>query len=108
MSNESISADVCDAGPGIGEFSVSNPFLVIAVRYLHIVTACVLFGGAFFFRVLLPIGVRRLDPEAQQLVQLGSRRAFKMVVHIAFARCSCSPASTPPSCIGRSTRSGLR
>jgi uncharacterized membrane protein len=63
---------------------VSNPFLVIAVRYIHIVTACILFGGAFFYRVLLPIGIRGLDPQTQQAVLIGSRRPFKMVVHTAF------------------------
>jgi uncharacterized membrane protein len=63
---------------------MDNPFLVITVRYIHIVTACVLFGGAFFFRVLLPIGVRGLDPQMQETVLLRCRRGFKMVVHSAF------------------------
>ncbi len=63
---------------------MGNPVLVIAIRYIHIVTACVLFGCAFFFRVLLPISARGLEPAAQQAVLLGARRGFKMVVHIAF------------------------
>jgi uncharacterized membrane protein len=63
---------------------MNNPFLVIPLRYIHIVTACVLFGGAFFFRALLPIAIRGLDPQTQEAVLLRSRRAFKMVVHISF------------------------
>jgi uncharacterized membrane protein len=63
---------------------VNNPFLVIPLRYIHIVTACVLFGGAFFFRVLLPVGIRGLDPQTQDTVMLRCRRGFKMVVHTSF------------------------
>jgi uncharacterized membrane protein len=64
--------------------TVHNPFIVIPIRYIHIITACVLLGGAFFFRVLLPIGVKDLDPEARETVLLRSRRGFKMIVHSAF------------------------
>jgi uncharacterized membrane protein len=57
--------------------------LDILMRYLHVVTACLAVGGAFFIRFLLPIGTRDLEPEAKDFVLLRSRRAFKMVVHPA-------------------------
>jgi uncharacterized membrane protein len=57
--------------------------LDILMRYLHVVTACLAVGGAFFIRFLLPIGTRDLDAEKKDYVLLRSRRAFKMVVHPA-------------------------
>jgi uncharacterized membrane protein len=57
--------------------------LDILMRYLHVVTACLAVGGAFFIRFLLPIGTRDLEAEAKDFVLLRSRRAFKMVVHPA-------------------------
>jgi uncharacterized membrane protein len=57
--------------------------LDILMRYLHVVAACLAVGGAFFIRVLLPIGTRDLDAEKKEYVFLRSRRAFKMVVHPA-------------------------
>src|SRR4051794_36850623 len=57
--------------------------LDILMRYLHVVAACLAVGGAFFFRFLLPIGTRDLEPEPKDFVLLRSRRAFKMVVHPA-------------------------
>jgi uncharacterized membrane protein len=57
--------------------------LDILMRYLHVVTACLAVGGAFFIRFLLPIGTRDLDAEGKEYVMLRSRRAFKMVVHPA-------------------------
>src|SRR5690349_9563054 len=57
--------------------------LDILFRYLHVVTACLAVGGAFFIRFLLPIGTRDLDAENKDFVLLRSRRAFKMVIHPA-------------------------
>ena len=57
--------------------------LDILMRYLHLVSACLAVGGAFFMRFLLPVGTRDLDPEKKEYVLLRSRRAFKMVVHPA-------------------------
>lgn len=53
----------------------------IFFRWLHVVTACVVFGCAFFMRVLLPIGLRSLDADAREATFLRLRRAFKVVVH---------------------------
>lgn len=60
-----------------------HPILVIFFRWLHIIAACLAIGGAFFFRVILPIGTRSLAPEQCEAVFLRCRRAFKMVVHPA-------------------------
>lgn len=57
----------------------------IFFRWLHVVTACVVFGSAFFMRILLPIGLRGLDPEVREATFLRLRGAFKMVVHSGIA-----------------------
>jgi uncharacterized membrane protein len=57
--------------------------LDILMRYLHVVSACLAVGGAFFIRFLLPVGTRDLDAENKDFVLLRSRRAFKMLVHPA-------------------------
>src|SRR4051794_3633426 len=53
----------------------------VLFRWLHVIAACLAIGGAFFIRVLLPIGLRPLDVEEREGVFLRCRRAFKMVVH---------------------------
>src|SRR4051794_33490979 len=60
-----------------------DSILVITFRWLHIIAACFAIGGAFFLRVILPIGTSTLDAEQRQAVLLRCRRAFKMVVHPA-------------------------
>jgi uncharacterized membrane protein len=57
--------------------------LDVLMRYLHVVAACLAVGGAFFIRVILPIGMRDLDPENRDRVFLRSRRGFKMLFHPA-------------------------
>ena len=57
--------------------------LDIFFRYLHIISAVLAVGGAFFIRFILPAGTRDLDPQNKESVFLRSRRAFKMVVHSA-------------------------
>src|SRR4051794_27000538 len=59
------------------------PVLDILFRYIHIISACLAVGAAFFIRFLLPIGTRDLDAEHKAIVFLRSRRAFKMLVHPA-------------------------
>ena len=56
-------------------------FFDILSRWAHLSTACVLFGSAFFMRLILPVGLRAVDPEAQAAVFLGARRAMKYVAH---------------------------
>ena len=55
--------------------------LVVFFRWLHVITACVVIGCAFFMAVLLPAGLRGLEPEQREAAFLRSRRALKMVVH---------------------------
>lgn len=58
-----------------------QPVLVVSVRWLHIVAACLAVGGVFFIRFLLPAGLRKVEADQGKLVFLGARRAFKMVIH---------------------------
>lgn len=53
----------------------------VLFRWLHVIAACLVIGGAFFIRVILPIGLGPLEPEQREGVFLRCRRAFKMVVH---------------------------
>ena len=53
----------------------------ILFRWLHITAACLAVGGAFFMRILVPAGLRELEPEARRATFLRLRRLFKMVVH---------------------------
>jgi uncharacterized membrane protein len=60
-----------------------NAVIVIFFRWLHIVTACIAFGGLFFMRIIVPIGLSSLDPETRKATFLRLRRVFKMVIHTA-------------------------
>ncbi len=53
----------------------------ILARWLHVMTACVLIGCAFFAFFLLPIALRGLEPERRLAALLQVRRPLKMVVH---------------------------
>jgi putative copper export protein len=56
--------------------------LDVLMRYLHIVSAVLAVGGAFFLLVLLPKGLALIDdPARRDEVLLRVRRGFKMVVH---------------------------
>jgi uncharacterized membrane protein len=59
------------------------PVLVILSRWLHVVSACLVVGGVFFDRLVLPQGLAILEPEARLAVVLKTRRIFKMVIHSA-------------------------
>jgi uncharacterized membrane protein len=58
-------------------------FLVILFRWLHVVSACVVLGGAVVMRFVLPVGLRRVEGDAAEQAFLASRRVFKMMVHTA-------------------------
>ncbi|HZL35992.1 MAG TPA: hypothetical protein VFC78_11820 [Tepidisphaeraceae bacterium] len=57
--------------------------VAIFSRWLHVITACVAIGSVFFLYVLLPIGLRGLDPVARDGAYLRCRRGLKMVFHSA-------------------------
>jgi len=53
----------------------------ILFRWMHIAAACAAVGGVLFMGLIVPIGLRELDPEARAAAFLRMRRAFKMVIH---------------------------
>jgi len=53
----------------------------IFVRWLHVITACVLIGSAFFVYFLLPAALCGLDPEPRAAAALRVRRPLKIVFH---------------------------
>ena len=55
--------------------------LVVFFRWLHVITACIVIGCAFFMTVLLPAGLRGLEDAQSEPAFLRSRRALKMVIH---------------------------
>ena len=57
------------------------PPLIIFFRWLHVATACVALGGVFFMQIVFPIGLKTLDAESAHQMLLGTRRAFKRVIH---------------------------
>jgi uncharacterized membrane protein len=61
----------------------SDAILSILFRWLHIFSAAVAIGGVWFARVILPMGLKNLDPQAQQSVIAGTRRGLKMTIHTA-------------------------
>jgi uncharacterized membrane protein len=59
------------------------PALAIFSRWLHVISACLLIGGWFFMRFVLPRGLRLLDETQAKTVLIAVRRTFKMAVHSA-------------------------
>lgn len=57
------------------------PALVVISRWLHVISACLAIGGAFFIRFILPRGLRGLDETAANQALLACRRSFKMLIH---------------------------
>ena len=53
----------------------------ILFRWIHVVSAVLAVGGAFFVLLVLPRGIGPLDSEPREAVFLRCRRAFKFVVH---------------------------
>jgi uncharacterized membrane protein len=60
---------------------MANDVLVVFFRWLHVITACAVIGCAFFMRVIVPIGLRGLEPSVAEAAFLRARRGFKFVVH---------------------------
>jgi len=56
--------------------------LVIFVRWLHVISACLLVGATFFVAFLLPPATRELDEASRESILSRSRRGFKMLVHV--------------------------
>jgi uncharacterized membrane protein len=59
------------------------PIDIIASRWLHVVSACLVIGGVFFIRFILPPALKLLDDALARSVLLAARRTFKMLVHSA-------------------------
>ena len=57
------------------------PIVDILLRWVHVVSAVLAVGGAFFLLIALPRGIDPLDSEQREAVFLRCRRAFKFVVH---------------------------
>jgi uncharacterized membrane protein len=55
----------------------------ILFRWTHVFAACLVVGGAFLLRVVLPAAVSPLEAEQAKGVFLRARRGFKMIVHPA-------------------------
>src|SRR3954470_24222522 len=58
-----------------------NPVLTVILRWLHIIPAAIVIGGAIFMRYVLPAAIRPLGQEQAQEVFLRARRVFKILVH---------------------------
>ena len=56
-------------------------FLIILSRWLHVISACLVIGGLFFIRVILPLGVAQAEPLSRDAVFLRCRKVFKMLIH---------------------------
>jgi uncharacterized membrane protein len=50
-------------------------------RWVHVITACVLIGSVFFLQVVLPAGLRGLEPGTAEGVLARCRRGMKLIVH---------------------------
>jgi uncharacterized membrane protein len=56
--------------------------LVIIVRWIHVVSACLVVGGIFFLRVILPLGLRQIsDENTRNDAHARILRAVKMISH---------------------------
>jgi hypothetical protein len=55
--------------------------VIIFFRWLHVFTACIVIGACVFMWLILPIGLRGIEPEIAEGVFLRCRRALKLVVH---------------------------
>jgi uncharacterized membrane protein len=59
--------------------------LIVFVRWLHVFTACVVIGASVFMWLILPFGLRGVEPEIADGVFLRCRRANKFVIHTGIA-----------------------
>jgi uncharacterized membrane protein len=58
---------------------------VILSRWIHVICACLIIGGVFFIRFLVPRGLSPLHDSVRWEILLRLRKYFKRVVHIAIA-----------------------
>ncbi len=56
-------------------------FLIVLFRWIHLASACVAVGGVFFAGIVLPVGLKTINPDAAESILLRTRRVFKMVLH---------------------------
>jgi len=57
--------------------------LVVLSRWLHVMSAIVAIGGAFFMRFVVPAGLAQADASSRDAVLISMRTKFKRVVHAA-------------------------
>jgi uncharacterized membrane protein len=55
--------------------------LVVLSRWLHVMSAIVAIGGAFFMRFVVPAGLAQADASSRDAVLISLRTKFKRVVH---------------------------
>ena len=56
--------------------------LVVLSRWLHVISAILAIGGAFFLRVVVPPALAEADAGSRENVLIALRKKFKMVVHV--------------------------
>ena len=62
----------------------TNWVIIILLRWLHVITACVLIGGTFFLAAILSAAAEQTsEGTMQQSPYSRTRRPFKMLVHIS-------------------------
>jgi uncharacterized membrane protein len=61
--------------------SLTNPVLIVLLRWLHIIPAAIAIGGVIFMRLVLPAAIGTLPDGQRQEVFLRARRAFKIILH---------------------------
>jgi uncharacterized membrane protein len=59
----------------------THAILVIFFRWLHVTTACLVIGGTFLIRMLVPRALSVLPEEQRTQVFLRLRRGFKRLIH---------------------------
>jgi len=59
----------------------AQAIVVFLSRWIHVTSACLLFGSTFFFYAIAPLATRPLDEQGREAVFLKCRRGFKLIVH---------------------------
>jgi len=55
--------------------------VAVLFRWMHIAGACAAVGGVLFMGLIVPVGLRELDPASRTAAFLRMRRVFKIVIH---------------------------
>jgi uncharacterized membrane protein len=58
-------------------------FTAILSRWIHVISACLVIGGVFFIRYLVPPALAPVDDNASREILLSLRKYFKRMVHTA-------------------------